>query len=148
MGSGFDEMGQMAFCDGTDVLKNLNDVFAVPGSPAFLKAAKVKDMFGAITETPGNYVALIKAYDAAGIPVKETDPWGLYLKLLGTARPQGPKNIYDIAQIRYNGLNDGVVMETAVHVPQNGGHVRTVRGTKAGLHSSIDSPCPMPGKAK
>jgi hypothetical protein len=145
MGSGFDEAGRMAFCDGKDVLKRLNDVFGDPNSKAFQQAQAAKDEFAAVPNGDNNYLALIKAYNAAGVSVSVTDPWGLYLKLLGTAQPQGPDNISAIAQIRYDGLNNSVAMETIVHMPKHGGHVHTRRGSKAGLSSQIDSPCPMPG---
>jgi hypothetical protein len=148
MGSGFDEHGRMAFCDGKDVLQKLNDVFGDPTSNAFKQAQAVKDQFAAITNSNNNYLALIGAYNAAGIKVSVTDPWGKYLTLLGTAQPQGPQNIYDIAQFRYDGLNTGAGMETVVHVPQHGGHVHTRRGLKPGAQNTVDSPCPMPGTAK
>ena len=148
MGSAFDEQGSMTFCDGKDVLQKLNDVFGDPNSKAYQQAWAVRDQFAAVPNGANNYLALIAAYNAAGIPVKVTDPWGYYLQLLGTAPPQGPDNISAIAQFRYDGLNTGAPMETVVHVPKHGGHVRTRRGLAPGASNTVDSPCPMPGKAK
>jgi hypothetical protein len=146
MGGSFDEAGVMVSCDGQAVLKELNDVFGNPNSDRYKQAQAQKDKFGAIENKANNFLDLIDAYNAAGVPVDKG--WRLYLTLLGRVQPQGPQNIYDIAQARYNGLNDGAVMETVVHVPKRGGHVHTQRGSKAGLSSKIDSPCPMPGKAE
>jgi hypothetical protein len=145
MGSGVPvdgETGSMVLCGGDDVLKELNDVFGDPTCARY-QYAQSHNTFGAIENLPGNCEALIKAYECAKVPVG--GPWAEYLRRLGKigSPEQGAQNIYDIAQIRYNGLTDGVIMLTDVHVPINGGHVRTVRGSKAGLHSSIDSPCPL-----
>src|SRR5215468_7253486 len=121
MGGGFDENGFMVSCEGYDVLRQLNDVFGNPGSDRYRQAQAVKDKFGAIVSRRNNFQELIDAYNAAGVPVD--DGWRLYLTLLGRAQPQGPDNIYLIAQARYNGLKDGDMMETVVHTPQHGGHV-------------------------
>jgi hypothetical protein len=143
MGAGVVEAGGDLICAGDDVLGALNAIFADPTCDAFKKAQGHKDKFKDIKlDDKENYKCLIKAYEAVGLTVDSG--WRLYLKNLGRAKPQGPQNIFDIAQIRYNGLNEGVIMLTTVHVPVDGGHVHTKRGTKAGLHSSIDSPCPMP----
>jgi hypothetical protein len=147
MGSSFVE-GSMALCDGKDVLKKLNDVFGDPTSKAYQQAWAVRDQFALVPNGTNNYLALIDAYNAAGVPVKVTDPWGYYLQLLGTVPPQGPDNISAIAQFRYDGLNTGAPMETVVHVPKHGGHVHTRRGLAPGASNTVDSPCPMPGKAK
>jgi hypothetical protein len=142
MGGSFDETGAMVTCDGKDVLDELNKVFKNPNSARYRQAQSQRDKFGAITNTADNYLALIDAYNAAGVAVGAG--WSAYLTLLGTAQPQGPQNIYDIAQFRYNGLNDGAEMETVVHVPKQGGHVHTQPGVKPGEPNTIDSPCPMP----
>jgi hypothetical protein len=146
MGGGFDENGFMVSCEGKAVIDELNKVFGDPGSDRYKQAQAVKEKFGAIVSKKNNFNDLIDAYNAAGVTVD--DGWRLYLTLLGRAQPQGPDNIYLIAQARYNGLKDGDMMETVVHVPQHGGHVHTHRGTKAGLVTQIDSPCPMPGSVK
>jgi hypothetical protein len=144
MGSGFEETG-VIICDGDDVLKDLNHVFGNPNSEKY-KHAKNNNTFGAIQNVPGNYKALIDAYTTAGIPV--SGGWAAYLRLLGTVKTdgpqQGPQNIYDIAQMRYNGLINNVAMSTDVHVPQHGGHVHTRHGS-GGQPSMINSPCPLPG---
>jgi hypothetical protein len=143
MGGGIVEGGGDLICGGDDVLGALNAVFADPTCDAFKKAQGHKDLFKNIKlDNNENYKCLIKAYEAVGFKVD--GGWLLYLIKLGRAKPQGPQNIFDIAQIRYNALNEEVLTVTVVHVPVDGGHVRTVRGTKAGLHSSISSPCPMP----
>ncbi len=128
-------------CDGNDVITQLNKVFGDPTCDAY-KYAQKHNKFGDVTEVDGNWQALRDAYKFAGIKVNPG--WESYLEFLGSAKPQGPANIYAIAQIRYNGLVDGTLMETVIHVPKNGGHVRGRRGSPGGLHSQIDSPCPMP----
>lgn len=148
MGGSFDELGNMVLCNGKDVLKKLNDVFGDPSSKSYQQAQAAKDKFAAVPNGDNNYLALIEAYNAAGVPVNVTDPWGIYLQLVGTVQPQGPDNISAIAQFRYDGLNTGAPMETVVHVPQHGGHVRTRRGLAPGASNTVDSPCPMAGKAK
>jgi hypothetical protein len=143
MGAGVVEGGGDLICAGDDVLGALNAIFADPTCDAFKKAQAHKDKFKNIKlDDKENYKALIKAYEAVGLTVDSG--WRLFLKNLGRAQPQGPQNIFDIAQIRYHGLDEGVIMLTSVHVPVDGGHVQTVRGTPAGLHSTINSPCPMP----
>jgi hypothetical protein len=148
MGSGFDEQGHMLQCLGDDVLNKLNEVFGDPRSAAYKKAWENRDAFAAIENKPGNYNDLIKAYNAAGVNTKALGNWEAYLRLLGSAQPQGPDNISAIAQFRYNGLNTGAPMETVVHVPQHGGHVHTRPGLAPGASNTIDSPCPMPGTVK
>jgi hypothetical protein len=143
MGGGVDETGALNPCAGDDVIIELNGVFADPNSAKY-KYAQGHNNFGMIKNVPDNYQDLIRAYEAAGVPVSPR--WAAYLKLLGKAASpgQGAQNIYDIAQIRYHGLIDGVIMLTTVHLPTDAGRVRTIRGSKGGIHSSIDSPCPMP----
>jgi hypothetical protein len=144
MGGSFDEHGTMASCDGQDVIDELNKVFGDTSSSGYLKAQAKKDLFKNIPNGAGNYQALIDAYNTVGVPVR--GGWLKYLTLLGSVQPQGPDNIYAIAQFRYENLDAGLPMETVVHVPKHGGHVHTRRGSKAGLGSQVDSPCPMPGK--
>jgi hypothetical protein len=140
MGSGVPEDGVVVLCDGDDVLVELNGAFGDPYSNRY-KYAQSHNDFGKIQNVAGNYKALIDAYTAAGVPVSPR--WAAYLRLLGTVGTQGPQNIYDIAQARYNALNNGVGMSTVVHVPKNGGHVHTPPG--AGIDPIIiDSPCPLP----
>jgi hypothetical protein len=142
MGGDFVEPGgTVMICEGSDVLQQLNDVFGDPTSSQYIQAQKKKDEFLKVKNEEKNAQCLIDAYKAVGLNVSRG--WEIYLRRLGSVQPQGPQNIYDIAQFRYNGLTDGTVMLTIVHVPQNGGHVHTQRGTEAGLHSQVSSPCPM-----
>jgi hypothetical protein len=140
MGGADIKPGEDLICGGEDVIQELNDVFGDPTSARY-QYAQSHNTFGGVQNVKDNYSALIEAYNIA--KVRPDGRWAAYLRRLGTVGTQGPQNIYDIAQIRYHGLTEGVIMLTAVHMPVNGGHVRTVRGSKAGLHSSIDSPCPM-----
>jgi hypothetical protein len=147
MGGGFDERGHMIQCLGDDVLRKLNDVFGIPGSPDYNKA-QANNKFGTVENKPGNYSDLVKAYEAAGVDVKALGNWEAYLRLLGTAvsPAQGAQNIYDIAQVRYKALNANEGMSTIVHMPHHGGHVHTQPGSGNQPHV-IDSPCPMPQPA-
>ena len=129
-------------CRGDDVLRKLNEVFGNKDSPAY-KAAKANNQFGTVDDQPGNYDALIKAYEAAGVKVKDFGRWEAYLRRIGTVQPQGPTNIHAIAQTRFKALNANEGMSTVVHVPKNGGHVHTKPGSGVDPHV-IDSPCPMP----
>ncbi len=135
-------------CLGDDVLRKLNEVFSNPNSEHY-KKARDHNQFGNVKNEPGNYSALIQAYNKAGIKTQEFGRWEAYLRLLGTAVPPevGPQNIYDIAQVRYKALNAREGMSTVVHVPKNGGHVHTKPGSGIDLHV-IDSPCPMQQPAK
>jgi hypothetical protein len=143
MGSGAEETGDI-ICNGDDVLVELNNVFEDPNSKRY-KQAKAHNIFGGVNNAPGNYTELIDAYETAGLVVGPG--WRRYFKLLGTVKTegpqQGPQNIYDIAQMRYNGLMNDVGMATAVHVPEHGGHVHTSHGSGA-QPSQISSPCPLP----
>ena len=85
--------------------------------------ARNHNTFGAITNGPDNYQDLINAYITAGVAVSDT--WAAYLGQLGRLVPQGPENIYTIAQARYDGLTAGVAMSTKKHEPKHGGHVVT-----------------------
>jgi hypothetical protein len=139
MGGAFDETGRMFICAGDDVLHQLNDVFSNSNSVKY-RFARANNLFGLIPNEEGNWEALIIAYLFAGVDVSSN--WARYLKRLGTAVPQGPQNIYDIAVARNNALNGGQGMSTVVHEPTNGGHVRTGPGAGVDL-IIIDSPCPM-----
>jgi hypothetical protein len=141
MGGAVIKAGTAYQCDGNDVIVHLNKVFGDPTSDKY-KFAQSHNQFGDVPNADGNWQALRDAYKFAGVSVNPG--WESYLEFLGTVQPQGPQNIYDIAQFRYNGLVDGTIMDTVVHVPKHGGHVRAQRGTKAGVHGQIDSPCPMP----
>jgi len=142
MGGGLTVTGEPAImCDGDDVLVELNRVFGHPNSHRY-RHAQANNQFGTVPNAPGNYDALIDAYRQAGLVV--TSGWQTYLTLLGTVSmpdpQQGPQNIYDIAQFRYNGLTKGVAMSTIIH---DGGSVHTRPGT--GIEPDvIDSPCPLP----
>jgi hypothetical protein len=119
-------------CDGADVLAQLNAVFNDPNSARY-KFAQRNNTFGAIKNAPGNYRALIEAYETAG--VADIHGWAAYLRRLGTG-PKGPQNIYRIAQIRHKALTQGVATLTVTH--ERGGQV----DTPDGLHV-IDSPSPL-----
>jgi hypothetical protein len=119
-------------CDGSDVLAELNAVFNEPNS-ARHKFAQSHNRFGAIKNTTGNYLALIDAYQTAG--VAPNSGWAAYLRRLGTG-PSGPQRIYKIAQIRHKALTQGVATLTVIH--EFGGYV----DTPDGLHV-IDSPSPL-----
>jgi hypothetical protein len=144
MGSGVIIAGAAYTCDGNDVITQLNAVFGRPHSDKY-KYAKAHNSFGGIQNVAGNWNALISAYETAGLEVNPG--WRCYLECLGTVSTegpqQGPQNIYDIAQFRYNGLINDVPMKTKTHMPHHGGHVH--HGAKAGIDpGTIDSPCPMP----
>ncbi len=128
-------------CAGDDVVKELNDVFDHPHSAAF-KYARNHNTFGAITNGPDNYQDLINAYITAGVAVSDT--WAAYLGQLGRLVPQGPENIYTIAQARNDGLTAGVAMSTKKHEPKHGGHVHRTSSKASGGTITIDSPFPLP----
>jgi hypothetical protein len=132
-------------CDGGDVVKELNDIFGNPNSDRY-KYAQAHNKFGDVGGALGNYRDLIAAYEYARVPVSPA--WGAYLRLLGTLVPQGPQNIYDIAQFRNQYLVSGDAMQTITHTPVHGGHVRTQHGSKAGLANQVDSPFPLSGAAE
>jgi hypothetical protein len=131
-------------CDGDDVLKDLNRIFGDPNSEGY-KYAKSNNIFDTVKNASRNYKDLIAAYEKAGLKV--SPGWALYLRRLGTVQKdgpqQGPKNIFEIAQFRYNGLINDVPMATDVHVPVNGGHVHIKQGSAA-KPITVDSPCPLP----
>src|ERR1700759_1525368 len=114
MGGGIDS--DVNPCDGSDVLQELNDVFNHPHSARY-KFAQRHNSFGAIKNAPGNYRALIEAYETAGLT--DINGWAAHLRRLGTG-PQGPRKIYRIA-----------------HIPDHPGRV----DTPDGLHV-IASPSP------
>jgi hypothetical protein len=119
-------------CDGSDVLKELNAVFNDPNSARY-KFAQRNNTFGSIKNVPGNYRALIDAYETAG--VDDIRGWAAYLRRLGTG-PSGPEKIYRIAEVRHKALTQGVPTLTTIHV--HGGHVDTPNGLQV-----IDSPSPL-----
>ena len=98
-------------CDGSDVLAELNAVFNDPNSARY-KFAQRNNSFGAIRNVPGNYRALIEAYETAG--VEDIRGWAAYLRRLGTG-PSGPQKIYRIAQVRHKALSQGVATLTTIH---------------------------------
>ena len=118
-------------CDGSDVLAELNDVFNDPGSARY-KFAQRNNTFGRIQNVPGNYRALIEAYETAGLT--DINGWAAYLRRLGTG-PKGSQKIYRIAQTRHKALTQGVATLTIIHV--DGVQV----DTPDGLHV-IASPSP------
>jgi hypothetical protein len=68
-------------------------VFGNPHSDRY-RQARDHNSFGTVPNAPGNYQALIAAYEYAGLTVSET--WKLYLRALGTVHSvdpqQGPQN--------------------------------------------------------
>ncbi len=109
-------------CDGSDVLAELNAVFNDPNSARY-KFAQRNNSFGAIKNAPGNYRALVEAYETAG--VDDINGWAAYLRRLGTG-PNGPQKIYSIAQIRHKALTQGVATLTTIHA--HGAQVETPNG--------------------
>jgi hypothetical protein len=118
-------------CDGADVLAELNDVFNHPNSARY-KFAQRNNTFGAIKNAPGNYRALIEAYETAGLT--DINGWAAHLRRLGTG-PKGPQQIYRIAQIRHKALTQGVATSTVIH--DRAGQVDTPDGLQV-----IASPSP------
>jgi hypothetical protein len=143
MGSGLVETG-MNKCDGQDVLKELNAVFSDPASDRY-DYAKQNNTFDAVLDVDDNYKALISAYVEAGVDVCAR--WGAYLRKLGRSA-QGRKDILDIAQTRYNSLNQNVPMQTSFHdasdAPHGGKHVKKHDGSGAHDPSKVDAPFPLP----
>ena len=119
-------------CDGSDVLAELNAVFNDPNSARY-KFAQRNNSFGAIRNAPGNYRALVEAYETAG--VDDINGWAAYLRRLGTG-PGGPQKIYGIAQVRHMALTQGVATLTTIHA--HGANVDTPNGLQ-----SISSPSPL-----
>jgi len=123
-------------CNGQTVTNQLNQVFKIPGTPQYQQAQANKGSFGNIQNVQDNWKDLIIAYLMAGVDVgKEWPAWCAYLQLLGAGPTgtQGPQNIYDIAQTRFQALNGSVGIDTTTH--GGGGPVHTTPNT-------IDSPCP------
>ena len=120
MGGGIDS--DVNPCDGSDVLQELNDVFNHPHSARY-KFAQRNNSFGTIKNAPGNYRALIEAYETAGLT--DINGWTAHLRRLGTG-PQGPQRIYRIAQIRHKALTQGVATLTVTH--DHGGQIDTPDG--------------------
>jgi hypothetical protein len=119
-------------CDGADVLAELNAVFNNPNSARY-KFAQRNNTFGAIKNAPGNYRALIEAYETAGLA--DINGWAAYLRRLGTGTT-GPRKIYTIAQVRHKALTQGVATLTTIHA--RGVQVDTPNGLQL-----IDSPSPL-----
>jgi hypothetical protein len=131
-------------CNGDDILAQLNHVFGYAHMKSY-KYARDHNKFGTVPNSPGNYKALIEAYEYAGLEV--TERWTAYLKALGTVRSanpaQGPQNIYDIAQFRDQYLKKGAGMMTTIHSPDQGDSVEIKPGT--GVDPAVvDSPYPLP----
>jgi hypothetical protein len=135
--------GEAPPCEGEDVLQQLNHVFGNPHSDRY-RQAKDHNKFGTVPNAPGNYKALIEAYEYAGLTVNPR--WGSYLRALGTVHSadpqQGPQNISDIAEFRDRCLKNSLGMRTITHQPHHGGHVHTKHGT--GIDPEVvDSPFPL-----
>jgi hypothetical protein len=120
-------------CLGNDVLDQLNDVFSDPHSDKY-RTAQANNQFAGVTD----YTALKAAYVRAGLHVNGR--WEAYLRRLQRA---DPANISAIATFRDNNLRSGKGMNTTIHVPENGGHVRTQPGS--GVDPAvINAPFPFP----
>ena len=130
MGSGVIE-AEAGGCTGADVLKELNDaVFSDPTSTEY-KFAQSNNHFGKVPDAADNYLALIGAYTAAGVPV--CGNWVVYLQNVGQ------QNINIIAQARDEGLTNGVPMKTTKHKhTAKPGHVHKTVGPDGTI--TIDSP--------
>jgi hypothetical protein len=143
MGSGVIEKGRMLSCDGNDVLKELKDTFEDPTSAKY-RYARANNIFDQVPNAAGNYRDLVIAYLTAGVDV--CAGWFDYLKALGTSA-QGQQDIYDIAQTRYDALNQNVGIKTSTHDGHGGGgngHVHSHHGHGGADPSTIDSPFPLP----
>jgi hypothetical protein len=143
MGAFDPKAGEAPPCGGEDILGQLNHVFGFPHMKRY-RYAKEHNKFGTVPNAPGNYKALIEAYEYADLEV--TERWGSYLRALGMVRSadpqQGPQNIYDIAQFRDHCLKNNLGMRTIIHDPHDGGHVHTKPGM--GIDPEvIDSPFPL-----
>jgi hypothetical protein len=132
-------------CDGNDILAQLNSVFGFPHMRAY-RYAREHNKFGSVGGGPGNYQALIEAYEYAGLEV--TPMWASYLKALGTVQSpnleQGAQNILDIARFRDVNLRANKGMRTIIHTPHDGGHVHIEPGSGTDPEI-VDSPYPLPG---
>jgi hypothetical protein len=121
-------------CLGNDVVKQLNDYFGDPKSPLY-QTAQANNTFGGVGT---DYIALIKAYVTAGLNVNGR--WQAYLRTLASIDPQ---NISAIAGFRDSNLKSGAAMNTIIHLPEHGGHVRTK--PRQGVDpAEINSPFPLP----
>jgi hypothetical protein len=140
----FTETAGMNKCEGHDVLTELDAVFSDPASDRY-QYAKQNNTFDNVENAQDNFRALIAAYVEAGVDVCAA--WGAYLRKLGRSA-QGRQDIYNIAQTRYNALNQNVPMQTTVHpvddAQHGGGHVKKHDGSGAHDPSKIDSPWPLP----
>jgi hypothetical protein len=133
MGGGFDRKTRVIDCLGQQVTNTLNQVFRNPGTPKYQYAQANNTFDTVLPNVQGNWKDLIIAYVVAGVDVgNEWPAWVAYLETLGTAA-QGPQNIYDIAQTRYNALRNNLGVTTTTH--GGGGPVHATPTT-------INSPCP------
>jgi hypothetical protein len=130
-------------CTGADVIGDLNDVFSQPNSNGYQSAKNASlALFQGVPQTTADnykqlYVAYQAAYAAAGVTICPN--WQPYLQSLGEVDPtQGPLNIYNIAQARYEGLNGGKKMKTKTHTPQGHHIVKVMHESDGSI--TIDSP--------
>jgi hypothetical protein len=121
-------------CLGNDVINQLNAVFGDPKSPLY-RTAQENNMFGQVGV---DYNVLITAYERAGLNVNGR--WKAYLRKLASIDLQ---NISAIAGFRDSNLKSGAGMNTIIHLPEHGGHVRTK--PRQGVDpAEINSPFPLP----
>jgi hypothetical protein len=144
MGAGFSPKTNMIEYNGQQVTIKLDQVFRNPGTPRYQKAQAASQYFGNVKNEKDNWKDLLIAYLRAGVDVGNEFPaWCEYLSQLGAGNTgtQGPQNIYDIAQARFNALthNPPQGMQTRTH--GGGGPVHTQPGSGANP-ADIDSPCP------
>lgn len=138
MGAGFNPLTKVFDCTGQQVVNKLNQIFRNPGNPVnpnpkFQYAQSNNTFDRVLPNVQDNWKDLLIAYVVAGVDVgNEWPAWAAYLEALGTG-PQGPQNIYAIAQMRFNALNNNQGIDTKTHA---GGPVQTSPGT-------INSPCPL-----
>jgi hypothetical protein len=121
-------------CLGNDVINQLNDVFGDPHSDKY-QTAQANNQFGGVGT---DYNLLIGAYGRVGLNVNGR--WQAYLRKLHSI---DPNNISTIATFRDNNLKSGAGMNTIIHLPEHGGHVRTQPGS--GVDPAvINAPFPLP----
>jgi hypothetical protein len=143
MGAGFAKT-KMIVCTGQLVTNKLDQVFKDPGSSGHpnpkYQFAKDNNTFDRVQQNvQDNWKDLLIAYVVAGVDVgNEWPAWAAYLEALGTG-PQGPQNIYLIAQTRWSALNGNQGVQTKTH--GGGGPVQKLPAS-GGNPITIDSPCP------
>ena len=141
MGGAFDPKTKVFLCNGQGITNELDKVFRNPADSKYKRARRNNSFDRVLPDAQDNWKDLIIAYAVAGVDVgDEWAAWCAYLEALGRG-PQGPQNIYLIAQTRFNALRDNKGIETKTH--GGGSPVHTTPGS-GGNPITIDSPCPPP----